>query len=109
MPPSPDTGKPQHTETIKNIVGAEWAREIAEAHGPRFFLPGVQVQLIVGVPYAYKVNESGRHLGFADNLASDLFYDVEDWIEKGGLDRLTIVADGDTVRVVNKKHIIRKR
>lgn len=109
MPPSPDTGKPQHTETIKNIVGAEWAREIAEAHGPRFFLPGVQVQLIVGVPYADKVNETSRHFGFVDDLSNELYNDVYDWLDSGGLNRPTLVADGDTVRVVNKKHIIRKR
>ena len=44
MPPSPATGEPQHTATIQHIVGAEWAHDIAERHGARYFLPGVQVQ-----------------------------------------------------------------
>lgn len=109
MPPSPATGKPQHTDTIKNIVGAEWAREIAEAHGARYFLPGVQVQLIVGVPYADKVNESGRHYGFADNLADELFSAVNSWVDSGGLTRPTLIADEKGAKVVNKSNITRKK
>ena len=109
MPPSPDTGKPQHTETINNIIGAEWAREIAEAHGPRYLLPGVQVQLIVGVPYADKVNEEGRHIGFADSLADDLFSDVYAWVDEGGLVRPTVIVDDKSVKVVNKSNIKRKK
>lgn len=108
MPPSPDTGEPQHTETIKNIVGVEWAHQIAEGAGPRYFLPGVQVQLIVGVPYAEKVNESGRHSGFVDSLADDLFSAVNEWVDGGGLVRPTIVANGETVKVVNKSNVRRK-
>ena len=108
MPPSPDTGKPQHTETIKNIIGVDWAHEIAEGGGPRYFLPGVQAQLIVGVPYTEKVNESGRHYGFVDSLADDLFSAVNEWVDHGGLTRPTIVADEKTVRVVNKSNVRRK-
>lgn len=109
MPPSQDTGKPQHTETIKNIVGAEWARDIAEGHGPRFFLPGVQVQLIVAVPYADKVNEDGRHAGFVDHLADELFSAVNDWLYKGGLSRPTLIADDKGVRVINKSNITSRK
>lgn len=105
MPPSPDTGKPQHTETIKNIIGVEWAREIAEMHGPRFFLPGVQVQLIVAVPYAEKVNESSRHAGFVDHLADELFSSVNQWAFDGGLSRPTLIADDKGVKVVNRSNI----
>ena len=108
MPPSPDTGKPQHTETIKNIVGVEWAHQIAEGAGPRYFLPGVQAQLIVGVPYTEKVNESGRHAGFVDSLADDLFSAVNEWVDGGGLVRPTIVANGETVKVVNRSNVRRK-
>lgn len=108
MPPSPDTGKPQHTETIKDIVGVEWAHQIAEGAGPRYFLPGVQAQLIVGVPYTEKVNESGRHAGFVDSLADDLFSAVNEWVDGGGLVRPTIVANGETVKVVNKSNVRRK-
>lgn len=108
MPPSPDTGKPQHTETIKNIVGTEWAREIAEMHGPRYFLPGVQTQLIVGVPYAEKVNEDGRHAGFVDYLADELFSAVNQWVFDGGLSRPTLIADDKGVRVVKKTNVTRR-
>lgn len=105
MQPSPATGAPQHTEKIKNIIGADWAHEIAERHGARYLLPGVQVQLIVGVPYAEKVNESTRHYGFADELANELFSRVNQWVYSGGLVRPTIVADDKTVRVVNKSNV----
>ena len=109
MTPSPDTGKPQHTETIKNIIGVDWAHEIAEGGGPRYFLPGVQVQLIVGVPYAEKVDQSGRHGGFIDSLANDLFSDVNDWIDSGGLTRnVVIVADDKTVKVVKRTNVRRE-
>ena len=104
MPPSPDTSEPQHTETIKGIIGADWAHEIAES-GPRFFLPGVQVQLIVGDPYTEKVKQSGRPSGFADSLADDLFSAVYEWVDHGGLKRPTIVADDKTVKVVNKSNV----
>lgn len=107
MPPSAIAGQPQHTESIKNIIGAEWAREIAEGAGPRYFLPGVQVQLIVGVPYSDKVNESGRHLGFADSLADELFSAVYAWIDSGGLKRPTVVVTDKGVKVVNKTNVRR--
>lgn len=109
MPPSPDTGRPQHTETINNIIGAEWAREVAEGHGPRYFLPGVQIQVIVGVPYADKINESGRHQGFADYLADELFDKVDAWVIGGGLTRNWVVADDKGARVVRRSNIRRSR
>lgn len=109
MPPSPDTGKPQHTENIKNIIGVEWAREIAEQGGPRYLLPGVQVQLIVGVPYSDKVNESGRHQGFASNLADELTADVDKWIADGGLRRPTVIATDKGAKVINKTNITYKK
>lgn len=107
MPPSPDTGKAQHTETINNIIGAEWAREVAFEHGARYFLPGLQVQLIVGVPYAEKVNESGRHFGFVDNLSDELFNSVNNWVDAGGLKRPTVYADDKGVKVKNKSNVRR--
>ena len=106
MPPSA-TGGSQHTEGIRNIIGAEWAHEVAEGAGPRYFLPGVQVQLIIGVPYSEKVNETGRHLGFADSLADELFSAVYDWIDGGGLKRPTVVVTDKGVKVVNKTNIRR--
>lgn len=108
MPPSADIGRPQHTESIKGIIGADWAHEIAEGAGARYLLPGVQVQLVVGVPYADKVNDSDRHHGFADSLADDLFTDVNDWINAGGLSRnVVIVADDKTVKVVKRSNVKR--
>lgn len=109
MPPSPDTGKPQHTETIKHIIGAEWAREIAEQHGARYLLPGVQVQLLVGVPYAEKVNESSRHSGFADNLANELFSAVNQWVWDGGLSRNMLTADENGNVKITKRSNARKK
>lgn len=109
MPPSPATGKPQHTETIKHIVGTEWAHEIAEQHGARFFLPGVQVQLIVGVPYADKVNEDGRHAGFADHLADELFSEVNQWVFGGGLSRNILTADENGNVKITKRSNTKKK
>lgn len=76
---------PQHTSKsdgvgeYKNIIGAEWA-QIAAYNAQYYFLPGIQFQLIVGVPYANKVNDSGRHYGFADSLMDDLVYKIETYI-----------------------------
>ena len=108
MPPSANGG-PQHMGNTKGIIGVEWAREVAERRAPYFFLPGVQVELIVGVPYTDKVNESGRHYGFADNLANELFNDVWAWIDGGGLNRWTLKADNKGVRVEKTPNIRTKR
>lgn len=109
MPPSPDTGKPQTAGNIKNIIGADWARQVAESQAPYYFLPGVQVQLIIGVPYTEKVNESGRHSGFADALADELFSAVNEWIFGGGLKRATVIADEKgNAKVVNKSNVTYK-
>lgn len=93
MPPSADGG-PQHTQTDRNIIGAEWAHEVAERKAPWYFLPGLQIQLIVGVPYAEKVNESIQHLGFMENLSTDLINKVDSWVESGALAKRTYIADG---------------
>lgn len=90
-----------------HIIGIEMARDVAERRAPYHFLPGVQVQLIIGVPYSDKVNESGRHFGFADNLADNLFSKVNDWIFDGGLTRPTLIADEKGARVVNKTNVRR--
>lgn len=109
MPPSPDTGEPQHTKTIQNIVGAEWARQIAEGGGARYLLPGVQVQLIVGVPYAEDVNESSRHSGFIESLSNDLYSAVNQWVFDGGLTRTTVIATENGAKIVKRTNIRRKR
>ena len=78
--------KPQHATAkdagmqYDNIIGAEFAR--MEAHNAEYyFLRGIQMQLIVGVPYARKVNESARHAGFMMNLRAYFFSYVEDRIQ----------------------------
>lgn len=110
MPPSSDTGKPQHTETIKNIIGAEWARQVAEGGGARYLLPGVQVQLIIGVPYAEKVNSEGRHYGFADSLSNELYSAVNQWVFDGGLTRNVVIADEKgNAKVVKRSNVRRTR
>ena len=102
MPPAADPNRPQYTETEKGIIGSEWAHMVAETKAPYYFLPGVQVQLLVGVPYAEKVNAgeegkygqpTGRHLGFFDTLADELTNKVDDWIFGGGLKRLKVYVD----------------
>lgn len=63
-----------------NIIGREFA--VREAHNAEYyFLPGIQMQLIVGVPYARKVDESTRHAGFLSVLRTDLFASIEDRLE----------------------------
>ena len=109
MPPSPATGEPQHTKTIQNIVGVEWAHKIAEEGGARYLLPGVQVQLIVGVPYAEDVNESSRHSHFMDSLSNDLYSAVNQWVFDGGLTRTTVIATENGAKVVNKTNVRRLR
>lgn len=109
MTPSPSTGSPQHTETIDDIVGVEWAHQIAEGAGARYFLPGVQVQLIIGVPYAEKVNNSSRHSGFVDNLSNDLYSAVNQWVFSGGLTRTTVIASENGAKIVNRTNVRRLR
>jgi len=82
--PEKASSTPQHTSrgdgSVHNrIIGAEWARqEIANAE--HVFLPGLQAQLIVGVPYARKVNESSRHTGFLEELNNQFAAKIEEFI-----------------------------
>lgn len=63
--------------TYTHIIGHDFA--VQEAHNAEYvFLPGVQMQLGVGVPYARKVNESTRHHGFIEVMRADFFSDIED-------------------------------
>lgn len=85
MPAKADPDHAQHTSrgdgTIHNhIIGADWAeREIANVS--HVFLPGIQMQLVVGVPYARKVNESERHAGYLEELQAQFFSAIEDACE----------------------------
>lgn len=78
MPAKAEGGKAQHAtakdagQRYDHIIGAEFA--VREAYNAQYyFLPGIQMQLIVGVPYARKVDESPRHAGFISNLREDMY------------------------------------
>ena len=62
----------QSNQTYKGQVinGREWAEEIAR-RAQYVFLPGIQMRLIIGVPYARDVNESPNHAGFIDEFEVD--------------------------------------
>lgn len=63
-----------------HIVGADWAQqEISKAE--HVYLPGIQMQLVVGVPYARKVDESPRHKGYLSELQAQFFSHIEDTCE----------------------------
>ena len=47
----------------QKINGREWA-EIVAHRSAYVFLPGIQMKLIIGVPYAEEVDESPGHAGF---------------------------------------------
>ena len=109
MPPSADGG-PQHMSAedgarYDNIIGADWAVR-ASRNAQYYFLPGVQVQFIVGVPYTDKVNESGRHLGFFDSLSNELTSKVFDYFTSGKLtkERLVVDVQGTKVRKIKAVH-----
>ena len=64
-----------------SIVGAEFA--VREAHNAQYyFLRGIQMQLIVGVPYARKVDESPRHAGYLNVLKADFFSYLEECLDE---------------------------
>lgn len=52
------------------VNGREWAEEVAR-RSQYVFLPGIQMRLVVGVPYAEKVNESPLHRGFIKEFERD--------------------------------------
>lgn len=45
----------------------------------RYLLPGIQARFVVGVPYARKVDEMGKHEGYLSNLSSEFADCVEDF------------------------------
>ena len=92
-------------EEHHNIIGLQWAHEVAEGKMPYYFLPGLQVQLVVAVPYAEKVNSAGRHAGFMDYLSTELIYAVDMWIQNGGLSRNRLIADEKGARVVSQSNV----
>lgn len=69
---------------FRGIVGTEMAAQAAQ-NAQYYFLPGTQLQLLIGVPYAEKVNETGRHYGYADALMDDLIKKVDEFMWSGSL------------------------
>lgn len=67
-----DTG-----EAYRHIIGAEWAARVAN-NAQYVFLPGTQAQLIIGVPYARKVDEMGRHAGYIGELQNEFLEVIEE-------------------------------
>ncbi len=73
-----------------HIIGREWAvREAAKAQ--YVFLPGVQARLVVGVPYARKVDEMPKHSGYLH----DLHVQFSEWV----VDYFTLKTEGYRSRV----------
>lgn len=89
MPAKAAMNSPQHANSADagaaydRIIGAEWAQEMVRRAQYRF-LPGIQAELIVGVPYARKVNESPRHRGYLDEMQLDFIDRVETLFEGTG-------------------------
>jgi hypothetical protein len=110
-PPPGEPGRylnPDGSQTMRGfsggIIGAELGRQVSEHNVSYYFLPGVQVQLVVGVPYANIVNESSRHMGFVDNLSNELFNYVYNWIDGGGLTRNTVIATDKGAKIVKTRN-----
>ena len=74
---------------ITGIIGSEWARDVAGRAEHTYWKgsKALQAQLIIGVPYAEKVNEEGRHAGFAEELEAQ-FYDAVSYKLSTNLSRL---------------------
>lgn len=99
MPPLVSSGPAQHMGNITGIIGADWA--VTAAQNARWYLlPGAQIQLIVGVPYAEKVNESSHHLGFFDNLQTELINAVDKFTWRDGFAKTRCITDDKRTRIV---------
>jgi hypothetical protein len=65
------------------IVGAEWAiREAQNMQRVLHFYPGVAATVVVGVPYADKVDQMPEHAGYMRELANQFASNVEDYFTK---------------------------
>lgn len=93
MPPASSDTEGQHMDhpKITGIIGSEWARDVAGRAEHTYWKgsKALQAQLIIGVPYAEKVNEEGRHAGYAEELESQ-FYDVMSYKLSTNLSRLMV-------------------
>ena len=71
--------KPQ-TYNGQIIIGHDWAIQGAQriARALRF-VPGIKATVVIGVPYAEKVDNMPRHEGFIRELSNQFASDVEDY------------------------------
>lgn len=62
----------QRNQTYKGqeINGRLWAEEVAR-RSQYVFLPGIQMRLVIGVPYAEDVDRSPAHAGFINEFQRD--------------------------------------
>lgn len=87
---------PQKDDNGNPVNGGELAMAAAlSLSRVMHFLPGVSASIFVTVPYAEKVNEMQRHLGYLDELSADFAASVEDFF----YDR----ADGYKTRIYRTK------
>ena len=105
-----------------SILGPDWARRALDnaALYSHFLSPGIQVQLVIGVPYADKLNEGsegkygqpiGKHRGFFDSITDDLIvkYDDYDWNGHFNRNSIEVDVDGNVVKVRTRSRGIRKK
>lgn len=62
----------QSDQTYKGqtVNGRAWAEEVAR-RTPYIFLPGIQMRLLIGVPYARKVDDMPEHSGYIKEFERD--------------------------------------
>ena len=62
------------------IYGHDWGvRKALEMQRVLHFVPGVRSTVVIGVPYADKVDEMSRHAGYKQELANQFASAVEDF------------------------------
>ena len=66
----------QNDETHGYIDGAEWGARVAN-RASRVLLGGVQAKLVIGVPYAEKVDEMPEHEGYVREFETDFASTME--------------------------------
>ena len=77
MPPA--ATKPQTYEN-QVVIGHDWAiRKVQEMERTLHLVPGIAATIVVGVPYAEKVDEMARHAGYMQELAVQFASSVEDY------------------------------
>lgn len=87
--------KPQ-TYNGQVIIGHDWAiQEARKVERALHFVPGIKATIVVGVPYAEKVDEMPRHAGFIRELSNQFASFVEDYftIKAEGYRTRWIIAD----------------